>query len=264
MPNAHKPENPKEIKDITTLDFKNVSFSYTNDTHNAVRDITLSLTPGETVAFVGPSGSGKTTLLKLLVGLYMPTKGEFFVNNISHNDVDFDSLRKRIGYVSQETQLFAGTIRENLQFVRPDATDEECLEAVRGASAMSILDRADQGLDTKIGEGGIKISGGERQRLAIARALLRKPDILIFDEATSSLDSMTEHSITETIAEISKKQKDIIMVLVAHRLSTIRHANIIYVLEKGRMEEQGTHAELLARPGLYAALWRGQSAEEPE
>ncbi len=262
MPKAHKPEHPAPVGDITSLEFKNVSFNYANVSHDAVQNISLSITPGKTIAFVGPSGSGKTTLLKLLVGLYMPVKGELTINGVPHADIDFDAFRKRIGYVSQETQLFAGTIRENLQFVKPDATDAECTEAIRGAAATNILDRATEGLDTKIGEGGIKISGGERQRLAIARALLRKPDILIFDEATSSLDSVTEHAITETIAEIGKIHKDVIMVLVAHRLSTVRHADMIYVLEKGHLEENGSHADLLAQKGLYAALWRSQTAEE--
>jgi len=264
MPKAPVPANPKEIMDIQTLSFKDVSFGYQSASNDAISHISFELKPGQTVSFIGPSGSGKTTILKILVGLYAPTAGTMAVNGITHNEIDFEKFRKRFGYVSQETQLFAGTIRENLLFVKPDATDEECLEAVRGASAMSILDRADQGLDTKIGEGGIKISGGERQRLAIARALLRQPDVLIFDEATSSLDSITEAAISETIAEIGKKRKDIIMVLVAHRLSTVKHADTIYVLEKGKMEEKGSHTELLAKSGLYAALWRGQSAELPE
>ncbi len=262
MPKSPKPENPKAINTIKTLAFNTVSFMYQSASHDAIKDISFNLTPGETAAFVGPSGSGKTTVLKILVGLYTPTGGEMLINDIAHNDVDFEKLRKRIGYVSQDTQLFAGTIRDNLLFVKPDATDAECDEAIAGASATSILERAGQGLDTKIGEGGIKISGGERQRLAIARALLRKPEILIFDEATSSLDSMTEKEISKTIAEIGEKRKDIIMVLVAHRLSTVRHADTIYVLEKGHLEESGSHDDLLQKAGLYSALWRSQTAEK--
>ncbi len=261
MPKAPQPENPKEISEVKTFTFDKVSFSYQSASHDAINDISFTLSPGETAAFVGPSGSGKTTILKLLVGLYAPTGGEILVNGIAHDELDFEKFRKRIGYVSQDTQLFAGTIRDNLLFVKPDASDEECIEAIRGAAALPILERAGQGLDTKIGEGGIKISGGERQRLAIARALLREPTMLIFDEATSSLDSMTEKEISKTIAEIGERRKDIIMVLVAHRLSTVRHADTIYVLEKGHLEESGSHDELLLKVGLYSALWRSQTAE---
>ena len=163
--------------------------------------------------------------------------------------------------MSQDTQLFAGTIRDNLLFVNPEATDDECLSALNHASAMSILERAGQGLDTKIGESGIKVSGGERQRLAIARALLRKPDLIIFDEATSSLDSITEKAITETIKNIAKINPDLMIIIVAHRLSTIAHADNIFVLEKGGVIEKGTHKFLLSGGGLYAALWREQIGE---
>jgi ATP-binding cassette subfamily B protein len=158
--------------------------------------------------------------------------------------------------VTQDTQLFAGTIRENLLFVNPGATDEECMEALNKAACQNLLARAEKGLDTIIGEGGVKVSGGEKQRLSIARALLRKPNLLIFDEATSSLDSLTEQEI-----EAIGNEKEHITVLIAHRLSTIMHANRIYVLEKGVLLEQGSHAELLEHKGLYAAMWREQIGE---
>ena len=173
-------------------------------------------------------------------------------------EVDYDDLRKRIGLVSQETQLFAGTVRENLLFVNPSASDKNCWDALKMAAALPIVERGEKGLDTKIGEGGIKISGGERQRLAIARALLRNPEIIIFDEATSSLDSITEKSITQTIRNISTIHPNLITVLVAHRLSTVSHAKKIYVLEKGRIIEEGNHDVLLGKKGLYSALWREQ------
>lgn len=259
-PSAKKPEHPERVGTIDRISFDEVGFSY-GAGGEAVRDITLSLEGGKSAAFVGPSGAGKTTLVKLLVGLYEPTAGRITVNGTDSRALDLDALRRRIGYVSQETQLFAGTIRENLLFVNPEATDEECLTAVRQAAAMPILERTGQGLDTRIGESGIKISGGERQRLAIARALLRNPDLIIFDEATSSLDSMTERAITETIREIGKTHPELMIVMVAHRLSTVAHADTIFVLEKGKIVEQGNHATLLQEKGLYAALWREQIGE---
>ncbi len=208
---------------------------------------------------MGPSGSGKSTLVKLLVGLYQPTKGKLSFNEIDSKKINFDGLRQRIGLVTQETHLFAGSIRENLFFVKPNATDKECLEVIKDAQAQEILTRGGKGLNTKIGEGGIKLSGGERQRLAIARALLRKPEFFIFDEATSSLDSITEQAITKTIQKIELKNPNLIRVLIAHRLSTIVHAQIIYVLQKGQIVEQGSHQSLLVKKGLYYALWQEQN-----
>ena len=226
-----------------------------------MKDVSLKIEKGESVAFVGLSGSGKTTLIKLILGLYDSSKGKVSFNGIDSKKIDYESLRKRIGLVSQETQLFAGTIKENLLFVKPHATDEECLKALKDAAAMSILERGGKGLNTKIGEGGIKVSGGERQRLAITRALLRNPDLIIFDEATSSLDSLTEKKITETVKKVSKIKPDLMSILVAHRLSTINHADKIYVLENGKVLEQGNHKELLKKNGLYAAMWREQVGE---
>jgi ATP-binding cassette subfamily B protein len=191
--------------------------------------------------------------------LYKPSSGKILLNGNDSKTVDYDALKRRVGYVSQETQLFAGTIRENLLFVKPDATDEKCIEALTHSSAIKIIERNGGGLDTKIGEGGIKISGGERQRLAIARALLRDPDLIIFDEATSSLDSMTEKEITDTIKDITKVRPNLITVMIAHRLSTIIHADKIFVLEKGELIEQGKHEELVGTDGLYHALWRQQA-----
>lgn len=252
--------NPKPIDDIKSIAFKDVSFAYQSGNGNALQNINLSIQSGKTVAFVGPSGSGKSTTVKLVVGLYHPTKGRVEFNGVSSNEIDLIALRNRIGLVAQETQLFAGTIRENLLFVRPDATDADAIDALKAASATSLIERGEKGLDTKIGEGGLKLSGGEKQRLAIARALLRDPDILIFDEATSSLDSITEESITTTIKEIEKTHPDLIRILIAHRLSTVIHADMIYVLEKGKLVEEGTHDQLLKKNGLYSALWRQQIA----
>jgi ATP-binding cassette subfamily B protein len=260
LPAEDKPAELKKLEPIFSVQFKNASFGYAAADKASVENIDLKINRGETIAFVGPSGAGKSTLIKLLVGLYQPTIGRLEINGIDIKDIDRAELRKKIGLVAQETQLFAGTIRDNLLFVSPDASDEDCLLALSQAAASSILTRGDNGLDTVIGESGIKISGGERQRLAIARALLRKPELIIFDEATSSLDSLTEREITKTIKEIISFHPDTISVLVAHRLSTIAHANRIYVLEKGRMIEAGTHEELLRLNGLYAAMWREQQS----
>jgi len=162
--------------------------------------------------------------------------------------------------VTQDSQLFSGTIRENLLFVRPDATDVECLDVLHKAAAHSLLARADKGLDTVIGEGGVKVSGGEKQRLSIARALLRNPHLLVFDEATSSLDSLTEEEISRTMREVAS-DRAVMTILIAHRLSTVMHADSIYVLERGRIVESGRHEDLLAKMGLYFAMWRQQVGE---
>ncbi len=264
IPPEPKPEHPVRIAALKRVAFEDVSFTYPSATLPSLESVSLEIREGETVAFVGPSGSGKTSLVKLLVGLYRPTTGRLAVNNTAIAEIDADELRSRIGLVTQETQLFAGTIRDNLLFVNPSATDAECVEVLRQAAALPIIERGGKGLDTKIGEGGIKISGGERQRLAIARALLRQPELIIFDEATSSLDSITEKSITETIRELTTHGHRRMTVLVAHRLSTIAHAQRIHVLAKGHIVETGTHETLLGQNGLYAALWREQSARREE
>lgn len=260
-PEEH-PENPIAVNKIERINFKNVSFGYATGNTDALKNLELNIEAGKTVAFVGPSGSGKSTTIKLIVGLYQPSDGEVTFNNTPSTKIDLIALRNRIGLVAQDTQLFAGTIRENLLFVKPSATDSEIINAIKSASASSLLERGNQELDTKIGEGGLKLSGGEKQRLAIARALLREPDILIFDEATSSLDSITEEQITKTIQDVEKQHPDLIRILVAHRLSTVMHADAIYVLEKGELVEQGTHHELLNKNGLYSALWRQQIASQ--
>ncbi|KEQ31468.1 ABC transporter ATP-binding protein [Pedobacter antarcticus] len=255
-----KPLHPEKIEQVRTLEFSGLSFKHLTGQGNALSNVSFKVSEKETIAFVGPSGSGKTTLVKLLVGLYQPIEGDVLYNGISSHQIDLDQLREKIGFVTQDTQLFSGTIRENLQFVRPGATDAECLRVLEQASCERLLARADKGLDTVIGEGGVKVSGGEKQRLSIARALLRRPDILVFDEATSSLDSLTEEEITATIREVSDLTNHI-TILIAHRLSTILHADRIYVLEKGHIIEQGKHEDLLEEKGLYYAMWRQQVGE---
>ena len=260
-PKEKKPLKPEILGRINSLKFNSVSFKHQSANRYALENISFETQKGQTIAFVGPSGSGKTTLVKLLVGLYHPASGSVLYNDIPGTDIDLDELREKIGFVTQDTQLFSGTIRENLLFVRPDASDEDCLRVLQKAACQNLLARADKGLDTVIGEGGVKVSGGEKQRLSIARALLREPNILVFDEATSSLDSITEEEITETIRDVSVIQ-DHITILIAHRLSTIMHADIIFVLEKGHIIESGRHEELLTEKGLYYAMWRQQIGEK--
>ncbi|WP_336687077.1 ABC transporter ATP-binding protein [Chryseobacterium bernardetii] len=255
-----KPLHPKQIGEIEELEFKHVSFKHQSAQYKALNNISFDVKNGETIAFVGPSGSGKSTLVKLLVGLYRPQEGNIFYNGINGKEFDFDELRNQIGFVTQDTQLFAGTIKENLLFVNPKATEQELAMALQKSSCTALLERAEKGIDTVIGEGGLKLSGGEKQRIAIARALLRKPHLLIFDEATSALDSITEEEITSTIKNISEEREQI-TVLIAHRLSTIMHADKIYVLERGQIVETGSHDHLIAEKGLYYAMWRQQIGE---
>jgi ATP-binding cassette subfamily B protein len=254
------PVNPKVIGDIKNLRFQNVAFKHQSASSYAVKNISFEASAGETIAFVGPSGSGKTTLVKMLVGLYNPAEGAIFYNGINAKDIDLTELRQQLGFVTQDSQLFSGTIKDNLLFVKPTATDEEINDVLQKSACQNLLERAENGLNTTIGEGGIKVSGGEKQRLSIARALLRNPKLLLFDEATSALDSITEEEITKTIRSISSKQ-DQITVLIAHRLSTIMHADRIVVLEQGQIIEVGKHQDLLEEKGLYYAMWRQQIGE---
>ena len=260
LPPEPRPERPVPVDLLDTLEFDGVTFQHPSASTPALRDISFRVRRGETIAFVGPSGAGKTTLVKLLVGLYRPQSGHIYYNGIREDEVAIDGLRERIGFVTQDAQLFSGSIRENLRFVRPGATDDECLEVIHQAAVQNLLQRASRGLDTVIGEGGVKVSGGEKQRLSIARALLRRPQLLVFDEATSSLDSLTEEEISQTIREVAGS-RDAITCLIAHRLSTVLHADRIYVLERGGIVESGSHTELLAHKGLYYALWRQQVGE---
>lgn len=259
-PVEKRPEEPVEIGQLESLLFEHVVFRHKTAGYNAIDDISFSVKTGQTIAFVGPSGSGKSTLVKLLVGLYTPVEGRIYFNQADSLSIRYNPLRRQIGFVTQDTQLYAGTIKDNMLFVKPSATDAEITDALQKASATALIAKADKGIYTRLGENGMKLSGGEKQRISIARALLRQPKLLIFDEATSALDSLTEEDITRTIREISAS-KQRMTILIAHRLSTIMHADLIYVLEKGKVSETGSHEALLQQKGLYYAMWRQQIGE---
>ena len=259
-PVDRRPEDAAHIGPIESLRLDNVVVRHRGGQQNALDGVSFSAALGDTIAFVGPSGSGKSTLVKLLLGLYRPAQGEVFYNGVGTKRLRYNEARRQVGYVSQETSLFAGTVRENMLFVRPDATDRQILDALEQAQCSALLARLPQGLDTVIGEAGAKLSGGERQRVSIARALLREPRLLIFDEATSALDSLTEQQVSETVRRISSARTQITL-MIAHRLSTILHADVIHVLEKGTIVESGSHAHLVALKGLYYAMWRQQIGE---
>lgn len=259
-PVEDKPDTPVTLGPLENIRFDHIVFRHQTAEQNALDDISFDAQLGETIAFVGPSGSGKSTLVKLLLGLYQPVSGHIYFNEVASDEIHYNQLRRQIGFVSQETQLFAGTFRDNLLFVKPDATEEEMIEALHKAAATPLLTRSSQGLNTLLGEGGLKLSGGEKQRISIARSLIRHPRLLIFDEATSALDSLTEEAITETVRSISASREQL-NILIAHRLSTIMHADTIYVLEKGKIVETGTHDHLLTLKGLYYAMWRQQIGE---
>ncbi len=263
LPAEPVPHAPKEIGAIGSLCFHEVGFKHKTAFSKAVEKVSFEVKKGETIAFVGPSGSGKTTLVKLLVGLYKPQEGHIYYNQVSGDEMDMNELRSQIGFVTQDTQLFSGTIKENLLFVNPEATNNDMMDVLQKASCQSLLDRSENGINSIIGEGGMKVSGGEKQRLSIARALLRKPKLMVFDEATSALDSITEEEISKTIRQVASGGEHI-TIMIAHRLSTIMHADRIYVLEKGNMAETGTHEQLLAEKGLYYAMWRQQIGERKE
>ncbi|GLU52946.1 ABC transporter ATP-binding protein [Dyadobacter frigoris] len=255
-----RPENSVEVGPLTSLKFDQVIFRHQSAGYNAIDNISFSVKSGQTIAFVGPSGSGKSTLVKLLIGLYLPVEGHIYFNEDDSSTIRYNPLRRQIGFVTQDTQLFAGTIRENLLYAKPSATDSEITLALEKASASALIAKASNGVQTMLGENGMKLSGGEKQRISIARALLRKPRLLIFDEATSALDSLTEQDITKTIRDISTNKQQM-TILIAHRLSTILHADVIYVLEKGKIVETGSHQNLLEQKGLYYAMWRQQIGE---
>ena len=223
-----------------------------------LRDFSLRIPAGETHAIVGSTGSGKSTVLKLLLRLYEPDRGTVSLDGVAIEQLTFASLRGATGFVAQDVFLFHGTVRDNIAYGRPDATDEQIRRAARLAEADEFIEAMPDGYDSVVGERGQKLSGGQRQRITIARALLRDPAVLVLDEATSAIDNETEAAIQESLAKVSVGRTTVV---IAHRLSTIRHAHHIHVMEAGRIVESGNHDELVERGGLYAALWRVQTGE---
>jgi len=250
------PENPvvPDSRAEGRVEFRNVNFSYDGQ-RRILDNINFTLESGKSIAIVGPSGSGKSSLVNLIPRLYDVTGGSVYFDGNDVRDLDLKYLRDNIGIVSQETYLFNGTIRENLLYAKPDATDEELVEACIKANISDFICRQEKGIDTMVGNRGLKLSGGEKQRISIARALLKDPALLIFDEATASLDSISEHKIQEAMEPVIKSRTSII---IAHRLSTILAADEILVVKDGRVVERGKHADLIKQGGVYAELYETQ------
>jgi ATP-binding cassette subfamily B protein len=236
------------------VEYDDVTFGYGG--RHVLDRVSFAVEPGETVALVGPSGSGKSTALKLLPRLYSADEGEVRLDGRSVERLTRDSVRESIGYVGQEPFMFFGTIRENIAYGVPDATDGEVVEAAKAANAHRFVQNTEDGYDTEVGQRGGKLSGGQRQRLAIARAVLRDPEILILDEATAAVDTETELLIQKALERVTEGRTTF---AIAHRLSTVREADQILVLEDGEIVERGTHHDLLDVDGLYAHLWQVQA-----
>ncbi|XOB93721.1 ABC transporter ATP-binding protein [Pseudomonadota bacterium 24LQ007] len=239
------------------VSFNQVSFRYAGS-GAGIQDITLSVPAGNTLALVGATGSGKSTLIKLLLRFYDPSHGDIRIDGQPIREVSLKSLRDAIGLVSQDVYLFEGSIRDNLAYGKPDASEEEIMEAARTAEAWSFIEGLPQGLDTPVGERGIRLSGGQRQRLSLARALLKNPPILVLDEATSAVDNETEAAIQRSLKRIGHNRT---VIMIAHRLSTIVDADTIAVVENGRIVEEGDHDSLIRNNGAYAAQWRVQTGQ---
>lgn len=241
------------------VEFRQVTFRYPGGS-GGVQDISLSVPAGHTLALTGATGSGKSTLVKLLLRFYEPVSGDILVDGQPIRELNLNSLRQAIGLVSQDVYLFDGSIRDNLAYGRPDASDGDIIEAARIAEAWPFIEALPDGLDTRVGERGVRLSGGQRQRLSLARALLKDPPILVLDEATSAVDNETEAAIQRSLRRIGHNRT---VIMIAHRLSTVVDADLIAVVDQGRIVEQGTHAELLARNGAYSAQWRIQTGQMP-
>lgn len=236
------------------IHYRNVSFGY-EGTEKVLRNINLSVKAGETIAIVGPSGAGKTTLCSLLPRFYELEEGGILIDGYDTRELKLESLRSQIGIVQQDVFLFSGTIRENIAYGKLDATDEEIMEAARRSQLDTFIQTQPQGLDTVIGERGVKLSGGQKQRLAISRIFLKNPPILILDEATSALDTETERAIQASLTELAKDRTTLV---IAHRLATIKNADRIMVVTKDGIAEQGSHEDLLSSAGIYSRLHQAQ------
>ncbi|NME35633.1 MULTISPECIES: ABC transporter ATP-binding protein [Fusobacterium] len=246
------PENSIELKNIVgNIEFKDVAFSY-NDSKQILKNLSFSIPAGKKIAFVGPSGEGKTTICHLIPKFYKINSGKITIDGIDINKINLEALRSHIGIVQQDVYLFGGTIKENILYGNPKATDEEIYEAAKKSNIHDYIMSLEKGYDTEIGERGVKLSGGQKQRLSIARVFLKNPAILILDEATSALDNTTEIFIQKELEELSKGRTTLV---VAHRLSTIKNADEIFVILNGNIQERGNHQELLDKKGIYFDLY---------
>lgn len=260
-PDIKDREGSIELSDVQgRVAFDRVSFKYDSGSH-VLKDIDLRLEPGETVALVGPSGGGKSTLCSLIPRFYEVTDGSIKVDGTDIRDITLESLRKNIGIVQQDVYLFAGTVRENIRYGKPDATDEEIIEAAKNANAHEYITGFEKGYDTYVGERGVKLSGGQKQRISIARVFLKNPKILVLDEATSALDNQSEKIVQQSLERLSQSRTTFV---IAHRLSTIKNAKTILVLTDNGIEERGTHEELISSNGIYASLYNAQFEDVDE
>ena len=257
VPEIKDPDKPVPLPELTGhIEFRDVNFYYKKDDRvPTINDFNLTIKPGQKVALVGPSGSGKSTMLNLLLRFYDVNSGSIRVDNIDLRRLNLEDYRSRVGVVLQEPFLFSGSIRKNIAYSKPDATDEEIEAAARLANVDEFVNDLEEGYETIIGENGASLSGGQKQRLAIARAILKNPSILIFDEATSALDTLSEALVQEALDRMMEGKTTII---IAHRLSTIRNSDVIVVMQNGRIVQQGTHDELVSTPGVYLTLYEKQ------
>lgn len=260
QPAIQDEEGAKDVGRLSgRIDFEHASFGY-NENRHVLKDINLSIEPGKTVALVGPSGGGKTTLANLIPRFYELTEGVVRVDGMDIRGITQKSLRQNIGIVQQDVFLFSGTVKENIAYAKPDATDEEIVEAARKANAHAFICAFEDGYDTAVGQRGVKLSGGQKQRIAIARIFLKNPPILLLDEATSALDNETERIIQESLFSLSENRTTLV---IAHRLATIRGADEILVMTDEGIIERGTHKALLSLGGLYAYLYNAQFDVSP-
>ena len=256
LPTVKEDEHPVHMENMRgDIELKNVSFEYEAG-HPIIKNVSFKVQAGHMFGIVGKTGAGKSTIINLMARLYDVTGGEITIDGVPIRKIAFDDLRRNIGIVSQETFLFIGSIADNIRYANPDATMEEVIEAAKSANAHEFITKLPEGYNTKVGEGGISLSGGEKQRISIARAIIQKPNILILDEATASMDTRTERKIQAAIDNLKQGRT---IISIAHRLSTLRDADMLCVIENGELKEMGTHDKLIKEKGKYFELYKLQS-----